>query len=144
MKITKKELPKNQVELSIEVEEKEYQSFLEKTAEQMSKDAKIQGFRPGKAPYDIVKKKFGEMKIFEQALDSILTNFYFEAVTKEKLEPISHPKVDIEKMAIGNPLIFKATVNLIPSIKLCDLEKIKVKKQKLKLVRMKLTKLLKL
>ena len=133
MKITKKELPKNQLELKIEIEPKEYQSFLEKTAEQMSQDAKIQGFRPGKAPYDVVKQKFGEMKILESALDSILTHFYFEAITKEKLEPISHPKIDIEKMAVGNPLIFKATLNLIPSIKLCDLEKIKVKKPEVKI-----------
>jgi trigger factor len=133
MKITKKELLKNQVELKIEVEVKEYQSFLEKTAQEMSTNAKIQGFRPGKAPYDIIKQKFGEMKIFEQALDSILTHFYFEAVTKEKIEPISHPKVDIEKMVVENPLIFKATINLIPSIKLCELDKINVKKTKVEI-----------
>ncbi len=133
MKIAKKELPKNQIELKIEIEPKEYQDFLEKTAQKMSADAKIQGFRPGKAPYDIIKQKFGEMKIFENALDSILTHFYFEAVTKEKLEPISHPKIDIEKMVIENPLIFKATLNLIPSIKLCELDKINVKKTKIEI-----------
>ena len=133
MKIAKKELPKNQIELKIKIEPKEYQNFLEKTAQKMSEDTKIQGFRPGKAPYDIIKQKFGEMQIFEQALDSILTHFYFEAVTKEKLEPISHPQIDIEKMAIENPLIFKATINLIPSIKLCKLDKINVKKAKIEI-----------
>jgi trigger factor len=133
MKITKKDLPKNQAELKIEIEPKEYQEFLEKTAQKMSETTKIQGFRPGKAPYDIVKKKFGEMKILEQALDTILTHFYFEAVTKEKLEPISHPKIDIEKMVVENPLIFKATINLIPKIKVCDLNKIGVKKAKVKI-----------
>lgn len=132
MKITKKELPKNQVELKMEIEPKEYQKFLEETAQKMSEHSKIKGFRAGKAPYDLLKSQFGEMKILEQALDPILTHFYFEAVTKEKLEPISHPKIDIEKMVAGNSLIVKAIINLIPSIKLCDLDKIKVKKLEVK------------
>ena len=133
MKIIKKELPKNQAELKIEIEPKEYQEFLEKTAQKMSENSKIKGFRPGKAPYDLLKSQFGEMKILETALNDILTHFYFEAIVKEKLEPISHPQIDMEKMAVGNPLIFKATINLIPSIKLCDLEKIKVKKPEIKI-----------
>ncbi len=135
MKINKKELPKNQLELSIEITPSEYQKFLEKTAQEMSQNIKISGFRPGKAPYEVLKKKLGEMHIFEHALDSILTHFYFEAIVQEKLEPISHPQVNIEKMAIGNPLVFKAIVNLIPDIKLCDLEKIKVKKLKAKVTK---------
>ena len=133
MKITKKELPKNQAELKIEIEPKEYQEFLEKTAQKMSENSKIKGFRPGKAPYDLLKAQFGKMKILETALNDILTHFYFEAIVKEKLEPISHPQIDMEKMAVGNPLIFKATINLIPSIKLCDLDKIKVKKSEIKI-----------
>lgn len=130
MKITKKELPKNQLELKIELEPKEYQEFLERAAQEMSKNTKIPGFRPGKASYDVLKQHLNEMHIFEHALNSILTHYYFEAITKEKLEPISHPKIDIEKMAIGNPLIFKAIINLIPDIKLGDINKIKVKKNK--------------
>jgi len=133
MKINKKELPKNQMELSIEIEPKEYQEFLEKTAQEMSKNSKIKGFRPGKAPYNLLKAQFGEMKIFENALNDILTNFYFEAVQKEKLEPVSYPKIDIQKMAVNNPLIFKATINLIPKIKLGDLNKIKVKPKKIEI-----------
>ena len=133
MKVTKKELPKNQVELTIEIEEKEYQKFIEKTAEVMAKESKIPGFRPGKAPYEIVKQKFGENAILQNAMDDILTHFYFEAVIQEKLEPISHPKVDIEKLAPQNPIIFKATINILPEIKLADLDKIEIKKKKAKI-----------
>lgn len=133
MKIEKKELPKNQMELKIEIESKEYQNFLEKTAQKMSENSKIKGFRPGKAPYDLLRVQFGEMKVFENALNDILTNFYFEAVKKEKLEPISYPKIEIEKMAVNNPLIFKATINLIPDIKLGDVSKIKIKKNKIEI-----------
>jgi trigger factor len=133
MKIIKKELPKNQVELKIEIEPQEYQKFLEETAQKMSENSKIKGFRPGKAPYDLLKSQFGEQKILETALNDILTHFYFEAVVKEKIEPVSHPKIDMEKMAVGNPIVLKAIVNLIPEIKLGDLDKVKVKKPEIKI-----------
>jgi len=133
MQITKKELPKNQMGLIIEIEPAEYHKFLEKTAQEMSEKSKIKGFRPGKAPYDLLKAQFGEMKILENALNDILTHFYFETIKKEKLEPISYPQIDIQKMAINNPLIFKATINLIPEVKLGDLNKIKIKPKKIEI-----------
>lgn len=119
------------MELTIEVEPSEYEKFVHKSAERLSKDIKIDGFRPGKAPYDIVVKKFGELHIMENALDEILTHFYFDVVIKEKLEPISQPKIDIKKLAPGNEIVFTATINVLPSIKLGDLDKIKIKKEKI-------------
>ncbi len=133
MKIEKKQLPKNQAELTIEIKPAEYQNFLEKTAQKMSENSKIKGFRPGKAPYDLLKAQFGEMKILENALNDILTHFYFETIKKEKLKPISYPQIDIQKMAVNNPLIFKATINLIPEVKLGDLNKIKIKPKKIEI-----------
>lgn len=131
MKIDKKILEKSKVELTIEIEPTEYEKFVLLSAEKLSQDVKIDGFRPGKAPYDVVVKKFGELKILEQALDEILTHFYFDAIIKEKLEPISQPKIDIKKLAPGNEIIFTATINVLPHIKLGDINKIKIKKEKI-------------
>ncbi len=130
MKIDKKELEKNQLELKVEITEAEYQPFLIKEASNISKNKHIPGFRAGKAPYDIIKQNFGEMAIFESALDDILKHFYFELVKKENLEPIGFPKIDVEKMAVGNPLVLKIVISLLPKIKLADLDKISIKKGK--------------
>ena len=63
MQATKKELKKSEVELTIEVSTEEARPFLEKAAARIAKDIKIEGFRPGKAPYHLIKKKVGEMAI---------------------------------------------------------------------------------
>ncbi|HNZ86714.1 MAG TPA: trigger factor [bacterium] len=139
MKIDKKTLEKNKIELTLEIEPSEYEKFLLRSAEKLSKNSKIDGFRPGKAPYDVVAKKFGELHILENALDEILTHFYFDTIIKEKIEAISQPKIDIKKLAPGNNIIFTATVNVLPGIELCDIEKIKIKKNKIEIDEKKIT-----
>ena len=118
MQIQKFQSKSSEIELTIEVSPEEYQSYLEKAASRLSQTNKIDGFRPGKAPYGIVKQKFGEMKIYEEALDDIITHFYWQAVSQEKLNTIGQPKIDLEKFAHGNPIIFKATIALMPTLKL--------------------------
>lgn len=128
MKITKKDLDSSQIELTIEVNDSEMQKFVEKSAIRLSETTKIEGFRPGKAPLDMVKKHVGEMKVYEQALDDIINNYYWQAIDQEKIESIGQPKIEIEKFAPGNDLVFKAIVALLPNVKLGTYTGLKVKK----------------
>ena len=117
---------KSEVEITITVAPADYQKNLEAAAVRLSERAAIKGFRPGKAPYEMVKEQLGAIKILEEALQSIVEGNYFEAVQKEKLSTVGHPEIVIEKMAPDNDLIFKAKAALFPSVKLAALEKIKV------------------
>ncbi|MEK7211205.1 MAG: trigger factor, partial [Patescibacteria group bacterium] len=110
----------------------EYQPWLEKAAVHISEHAKIEGFRPGKAPYELVKKAVGEVKIYEEALDLMLPKYYGEAVEKEKLETIGQPKVNVEKLAPGNPMEFKIIVAMLPELVLPNLEKLSFKRKEVK------------
>ena len=131
MKITKKDLEKNQVKLSIEVSLDEMKPHLEKAAEKMSKNSKLPGFRPGKAPYELVKNKFGEMAIYQEALDMIVNDSFYKAITREKVESVGQPEINIEKIAPGNPLSYTAIVALLPKVTLGEWQTLKVKKKKL-------------
>jgi len=124
--ITKK-LIGSEVELTVTVKAEEYKKNMEDAAKRLSERAGIKGFRPGKAPYDMVKSQLGEQKILEEALESIIQKNYYDAVTKEKLSAIGMPLVTLEKVAAGNDLVFKAKVALMPTVKLPNLEEIKVK-----------------
>ncbi|MFA6424157.1 MAG: trigger factor [Candidatus Magasanikbacteria bacterium] len=124
-----KQLPKSQVELVITVTPTDYQKNMEDAAGRLSQRAAIHGFRPGKAPYDIVKQSLGEIKILEEALQSIVEKNFFEAVKAEKLETVGMPEITIEKMAPNNDFVFKAVAALLPSVKLADLTKINAKKK---------------
>jgi len=132
MNVNKNTDKASEIVLTIEVNPLEYQPYLIKAAERISKDIKIEGFRPGKAPFDIVKNQVGEMNIYQEALDNIINHFFFEAMKQEKIDSVGQPNIEIEKMAPNNPITFKATIGLMPSITLGDYKSLKVKKTEVK------------
>jgi trigger factor len=127
MQLEKKELGKNELELTIEITHDELKPFLDSAVEEISKSKRIDGFRPGKAPYDRIVKEVGEMAIYQTAANDAIAKYYYEAITNEKIEPVDQPKVETIKLAPNNPFIFKATIALLPKIEVADLEKISVK-----------------
>ncbi|TAN34243.1 trigger factor [Patescibacteria group bacterium] len=129
MQHTLKQLEKAQVEFEITVPTDDYRADMEAAAIRISERTAIHGFRPGKAPYDLVKQQVGEIRILEEAMQSIVEKNFFAAVKTENLETIGMPQITLQKFAPGNDLIFKAVVALFPKIKLGDLKKIKIKKQ---------------
>ena len=129
MSHTTKKLEKSQIELTINVTPTEYQKHLEKAAQRISERAAIKGFRPGKAPYETIKKEVGEMKIMQEALETIVQASFYEAIKSEGVETIGMPQISVEKMAPGNDLTYKATVALMPKVNLADIKTIKIKKE---------------
>ena len=138
MKVELKKIEKSQVVLHIEVSVEEMNPHLQKAAARIAEELKFPGFRPGKAPYDIVKQRIGEMGILQEAADSIVGKTVFEAIKENKLVTIGQPKIEIDKLAPGNPMIYKATVAILPKVTVGDLKtinltrgKIEVKKEKI-------------
>lgn len=128
MEYTVKNPSKSEVELTITVKPEDYKQAMEKAAVKISEIAGIKGFRPGKAPYDIVKREAGELKIMEHAMQNIVESNYSKAAGEAELLTIGMPQITIEKMAPGNDFIFKATVALLPEVKLADISSLKVKR----------------
>lgn len=129
MNIQKTQSKQSAVEITITVEPAEYQPFLIKAASRLSQATKIEGFRPGKASYEIVKQRVGEMSIYQEALDDVISHFYYQAVVSEKLNTIGQPKIDMEKLVPGNPIVFKAIAALMPQVKLGRYKDIRIKKK---------------
>lgn len=130
MKHTSKKLDKSQVELSIVVSPEECQKHMDKAAVRISERVNIKGFRKGKAPYATIKQEVGEMNILNEALEQIVQESFYKAVTEEKLDTIGMPKIEVDKVAPGNDLEYKATVALVPELTLPDFSKISVKHEK--------------
>ncbi len=124
-----KDLGKSTVELTITVPPAEYQKNLESAAVRLSERAAIKGFRPGKAPYDIVKQQLGGVKILQEAMQSIVEHNFFVATQAEKLETLGAPEISLQKFAPDNDLIFTAKVALLPAITVADLKTIVVEKK---------------
>lgn len=127
MSYTAKKLPKGMIEISVDVPLEEISTDLERAAVHITEEKPIQGYRPGKAPYDIVKSRYGDMAIYEQALADIVRRTYVKAVLAEHLQTYGQPRINVTKLVPGNPISFTATVAVIPHVStLADFRNLKV------------------
>jgi len=120
MNVSVNKLPKSQVELTIELSQEELKPYIQQAVAEISKESAIAGFRPGKAPYEIVEKQVGAMKIYQQAAEKAIQKTYPQAIIDNKLLTVGPPKIAVEKIAPNN-----ATAALLPNVKLGDYKKIK-------------------
>ncbi|NCN99831.1 trigger factor [Candidatus Falkowbacteria bacterium] len=129
MKVDKKDLPKSQIELSVELTAEELAPYITKGAEEVAKTVKIEGFRPGKAPFDVLKQKVGEMSILEAAANIAIRKTIDEVIEKNTMgrQAIGQPQVNITKLAPNNPLEYKVIVSLVPEIALGKYKDLKLK-----------------
>lgn len=132
MQVNKKDLGKSQIELTVELSAEELAPYIEKGAKKVSEEVKIEGFRPGKVPYDILKQKIGEMTILEEAANLAIRKTIDEAIEKNTMgtQPIGQPQVNITKLAPNNPLEYKVVVSLLPSVALGEYKNLNIKEEK--------------
>lgn len=121
MNVNKQDLEKSQVELNVELTPEEFQPYVDRAVKELSQETSIEGFRPGNAPYEVVKQKVGEMSILDRA-GRIAVNETLDKAIQENVEgqPIGQPQVDITKLSPENPMAYKAVISLLPEVKLGD------------------------
>ncbi|MDN5344695.1 MAG: trigger factor [Clostridia bacterium] len=118
MKATVEKLDNHQVLLEIEVEYHRVQKALDQAYRRLVKQVNIPGFRKGKAPRFILERYIGKEPLFDEASEIVIPQAYEEALAEYKLEPIDRPEVEIVKVEEGEPLVFKARVEVKPEVQL--------------------------
>ncbi|GBR76227.1 trigger factor [Candidatus Termititenax persephonae] len=119
MKVLKNKRDNFTVSLEIETEYADLLKATEPAFRELAKDAKIPGFRQGKAPRHIFEKHYGTGILLERASTIVMNDCYRQAVEAEKLQPVDYPKnVDIKALAADKPFVFTLTVDVKPEVKL--------------------------
>ncbi len=118
MKIKVTKLPKSLMEISVVVDEKEFESYHDKGFKRVQETVEVDGFRKGNATEESIVKKYGEMIILEEMANQALRDAYVKAIEDEKISPITEPQVVITKLAKGNPLEMTITVPVMPEVTL--------------------------
>jgi trigger factor len=91
---------------------------MDKALADAAKKAKIPGFRPGKAPRNIVERHYGE-DVRSEVLNRLISESYLNAVREHNLSPVDMPRIEnISTIAKGSPLSYTATVEVRPNITL--------------------------
>src|SRR5687767_469938 len=113
--------------LEVSVPAATVQEAEEKTARRYASSVRLPGFRPGKAPAALVRKKFKEA-IRQQTLESLLQEVYQEVIERQKLKVASQPHVHDLKFDEGKPLTFELHVEVRPELELARTQGFKVKR----------------
>ncbi len=126
--ISREALPGSQVALAIEVPADEVDRAFEKVIAKLSQKARIQGFRPGKAPRAVVEARLGPQAIREEAIEALVPEVVSRALTESGVDPIDRPRVDVVEFERGKTARLTATVSVMPEVELPDLDSIRVER----------------
>ena len=120
--------------VNIKVENKDWVKEMDKAFEKLNKKAKIDGFRPGKAPRNVFEKHYGKGDIIMEAADRIINEKYDDAVKEAGIIPMVEPKIDIKKCD-EEGLEFSYTFVAIGEIKLGEYKNLGIKKEEAKVTK---------
>jgi len=123
-----KKLPKSVVEFEVTVAWADWEKYIDKAVAEVAEEIKIPGFRPGKAPRNLVEQKVGLGLLLNNAAEKAVQKSYIDFVVKEKLDVIGSPEVDIKEVADKKDLVYTARVAVVPTAKLKDGYKKEIKK----------------
>lgn len=119
---------KSQGELKVTLSGDTWKKAQEKAFNKISKNVKIDGFRPGQAPKAMIKKMVSEQQILMEAVDSVVPTLYPTALEEHNLWPVARPEVKIEKVdAEEVVIVYEVTVK--PEVKLGDYQGLTAEKE---------------
>src|SRR5213594_1101314 len=121
-------LPKSQVGMSIEVPAEVVDATYERVLSRLASRAKIEGFRPGRAPRALVEARLGPAALREEVVETMVPDVIRQALDKESIDPIDNPDVEVLELERGRPAKLKATISVMPEVTLPDTSKLDVDK----------------
>jgi len=104
-------------ELELEIPAEEVSKAMERVAKEFARVARVPGFRPGKAPVSLIRRRFAD-DIKGEVLQSLVPQRVEKAVAEQKLTPVSQPQVDKLDFNEGQPLKFRAVFEVLPEFEL--------------------------
>jgi len=113
--------------LKVEVPEEKVVGEVENRLKTLSRTTRIQGFRPGKAPFKLIKSRFGP-QVRDEVVGEIVRSSFQEAIEKEKLRPAATPRIDKLSAESGKGIAYTASFEILPEITLTPCESLVIEK----------------
>ncbi len=123
MKVSTHRLPESQVVLEIEVEAEQMERSLDRAYRKLVQRVEVPGFRKGKTPRPMLERHLGRDRLLREALDILIPEAYNRALDEQEIDPIDQPVIELVQ---EEPLAFKATVPVRPTLELGDYRGLRV------------------
>ena len=113
--------------MTVIVPEDKIRKQVDSRLQSLSSKAKIDGFRPGKVPQAVVRKRYGQ-QVREEVVSDLIQSSFYEAVRDEKLNPAGAPQIRANKIDEGEGLEYEASFEIMPDFVPMPLETLEVKR----------------
>jgi trigger factor len=120
LSVSTEQLPKSQVGMTIEVPAEMVDATYERVLNRLVSRARIEGFRPGRAPRALVEARLGAAVVRGEVVDAIVPEVIRQALEDRSIDPIDNPDVEVLELDRGRPARLKATISVMPAVTLAD------------------------
>lgn len=120
LSVVTERLPKSQVGMTIEVPAETVDATYDRVLNRLASRAKIEGFRPGRAPRALIEARIGPAALREEVVETMVPEVMRQALVDESLDPIESPDVEVLELERGRPAKLKATISVMPAVTLAD------------------------
>jgi len=107
--------------MTIEVPTEMVDATYERVLNRLVSRAKIEGFRPGRAPRALVEARLGPAAVREEVVETMVPEVIRQALEEKSIDPIDNPDVEVLELERGRPAKLKATVSVMPEVTLADI-----------------------
>jgi len=126
VKVSTQRLPESQVLLEIEADPEQMERSLDKAHRRLAQRVEVPGFRKGKVPAGMLERHVGRDRVVQEALDILIPEAYNQAIEEQDVDAIGQPSIELVN---AEPLSFKATVPIRPTIDIGDYENVRVERE---------------
>ncbi|MFT4580966.1 MAG: trigger factor [Gammaproteobacteria bacterium] len=113
--------------MTVEVPEDRIADQVKERLQELSRTVKVDGFRPGKVPFSVVRQRYGA-RVREEILGDVLRSSISEAMTEQDLRPVGEPSIEPGNFEVGKGLSYVATFEVYPTVALDPVENLNVER----------------
>lgn len=131
MKVTVEKLKKSEIKLIVEVSDETLQKYKAAAAKELQKEVKVDGFRQGHIPLDVLEQRVGEKAFKAHMMEIALSDTYEKAIAQEGIKPVAYPKISVVS---DTPFKYEALIAVFPDVKIkAGYEKVVVTPKKIEI-----------
>jgi trigger factor len=127
MQVSLESLGKLERRMQVQVPAEQVSKEINSRLKQLSRTARLNGFRPGKAPLTVIRQQFGP-QVHREVIGELLQSSFSEAVTQQQLNPAGSPRIEPQTIGEGQDLTYVATFEVLPEVVLRPIESLEIER----------------
>jgi trigger factor len=127
MQVSVESISKLERRMQVQVPAERVSKEIDARLKNLSRTARLNGFRPGKAPIKVIRQQFG-MQVHREVIGELLQSSFAEAVTEKQLSPAGNPRIEPQSMDEGQDLTYIATFEVFPEVALRPMDSLELER----------------